>query len=76
MGWMPKNGDPIQLNGAFHISTTIMQFVVASTAGAELSAHYTMIAKWGYFFGSHWQKWDTRNHKSQYIATTPLRWEL
>jgi hypothetical protein len=36
MGWMPKNGDPIQLNGAFHISMTIMQFVVASAAEAEL----------------------------------------
>jgi hypothetical protein len=24
MGRMPKNGEPIQLNGAFHISTTIM----------------------------------------------------
>jgi hypothetical protein len=24
MGWVPKNGDPIQLNGAFHISMTIM----------------------------------------------------
>jgi hypothetical protein len=24
MGWLPKNGDSIQLNGAFHVSTTIM----------------------------------------------------
>jgi hypothetical protein len=24
MGWMPKNGEPIQLNGAFHVSPTIM----------------------------------------------------
>ncbi len=40
MGWIPKNGDTIQLNGAFHVSTTIMQFVVASTAEAELGALY------------------------------------
>jgi hypothetical protein len=40
MGWMPKNGDPIQLNGAFHASMTIMQFVVASATKAELGALY------------------------------------
>ncbi len=36
MGWMPKNGEPIRLNGAFHVSSTILQFVVASAAEAEL----------------------------------------
>jgi hypothetical protein len=40
MGWMPKNGEPICMNGAFHISTTILQFVVASAAKAELGALY------------------------------------
>jgi hypothetical protein len=40
MGWMPKNGEPIQLNGAFHVSMTIMRFVVASVAEAELGALY------------------------------------
>jgi hypothetical protein len=40
MGWMPKNGDPIQLNGVFHVSMTIMRFVVASAAEAELGALY------------------------------------
>ena len=40
MEWMPKNGEPIQLNGAFHISTTIMRFVVASAVEAELGALY------------------------------------
>jgi hypothetical protein len=38
MGWMPKNGEPIQLKGGFHVSTTIMQFVVASAVEAELGA--------------------------------------
>jgi hypothetical protein len=40
MGWMPTDGAPIKLNGAFHVSTTIMRFVVASTAEAELGALY------------------------------------
>jgi hypothetical protein len=38
MGWMPKNGEPIQLNGAFYVNTTIIRFVMASTAEAELRA--------------------------------------
>jgi hypothetical protein len=38
MGWSPKDGDPIKLNGAFFTLCTILQFVVASTAEAELSA--------------------------------------
>jgi hypothetical protein len=40
MGWMPKNGDLIQLNGAFHVSMTIMRFVVAFGVEAELGALY------------------------------------
>jgi hypothetical protein len=38
MGWMPKNGEPIQLNGAFYVNTTILRFVMASMAEAELGA--------------------------------------
>jgi hypothetical protein len=40
MGWMPKNGDQIKINGAFHISANILQFVVASAVVAELGALY------------------------------------
>jgi len=36
MGWMPKNGDSIQINGAFYTSSVIMRFVLASAAEAEL----------------------------------------
>jgi hypothetical protein len=36
MGWMPKNGEPIKLNGAFYTGSSIMRFVVASAAEAEL----------------------------------------
>ena len=38
MGWLPKDSDPIQLNGAFFILCTILRFVVASAAEAELGA--------------------------------------
>ncbi len=38
MGWMPKNGEPIKLNGAFYVNTTILRFVGASAAEAELGA--------------------------------------
>ncbi len=38
MGWMPMDGAPICLNRAFHVSTTILKFVVASAAKAELVA--------------------------------------
>ena len=38
MGWLPKDGDPIKINGAFHVSTNVIRFVVASAAEAELGA--------------------------------------
>ncbi len=38
MGSTPKNGEPIFINGAFYVKTTIMRFVVASGAEAELGA--------------------------------------
>jgi hypothetical protein len=38
MGWMPKNGEPIKLNRAFYVNTTILRCVVASAAEAELGA--------------------------------------
>jgi hypothetical protein len=38
MGSVPKDGDPIKLNGAFHTLCLILRFVVASAAEAELGA--------------------------------------
>jgi hypothetical protein len=38
MGWMPCDGDPIRINGALHVSTNVIRFVVASAAEAELGA--------------------------------------
>ena len=40
LGWLPKDNEPIRLNGAFHVSTTILQFLVASVVEAELGALY------------------------------------
>ena len=40
LGWMPKDNEPIRLNRAFHISTTILCFVFASAAKAKLGALY------------------------------------
>ena len=38
MGLMPKDGEQIKLNGAFHTNLSIIQFVVALVAEAELGA--------------------------------------
>jgi hypothetical protein len=38
VGSIPKDNEPIVLNGAFHTSTAVMRFVVASAAEAELGA--------------------------------------
>ncbi len=38
MGWSPKDGDPIKLNGAFFTLCTSLCFVVALAAEAELRA--------------------------------------
>ncbi len=38
LGWEPKDGDPIKLNGPFFTLCTILCFVVSSAAEAELGA--------------------------------------
>jgi hypothetical protein len=40
MGWTPQNGEPIRLKGAFHVSSTIMRFVVTSKAEDKFGALY------------------------------------
>jgi hypothetical protein len=39
-GSTPHYGSPIQINGAVHITCTILKLVVASMAEAELGAHF------------------------------------
>ncbi len=38
LGSILQNGDPIKLNGAIHITCTILKLVAASAAEAELGA--------------------------------------
>ena len=38
MGSLPRDGEPIKLNGAFHTLCSILRFVVASAAEAEIGA--------------------------------------
>ncbi len=38
MGWKPKKGELIKLNGAFYTNSSILQFVVTLSAEAELGA--------------------------------------
>jgi hypothetical protein len=38
LGWEPKDGDPIKLNGSFFTLCNILHFVVSSAAEAELGA--------------------------------------
>jgi hypothetical protein len=40
LGSFPVDGDPIKLNGAIHITCTILKLVAASAAKAELGAHF------------------------------------
>ncbi len=40
MGSLPKDGDPIKLNGVFHTLCSILRFVVASAAETELGARF------------------------------------
>jgi hypothetical protein len=40
LGWLPKDDTPICLNGAFHVSTTILRFIVTSAADSKLGALY------------------------------------
>jgi hypothetical protein len=38
MGWKPKDGNLIKLNGAFFMFCAILCFIIASDAKAKLSA--------------------------------------
>ena len=38
LGSLPRNGDPIKLNGAIHVTCTILKLVTVSAAEAELGA--------------------------------------
>jgi hypothetical protein len=72
---MPKEGEAIRLNGAFHVSTTIMQFVVASAAESELGALYHN-CQTEFVFVSPSPKWDICNLQPLSIVIMPQQWAL
>jgi hypothetical protein len=43
LGWLPQDNLPIKLNGAIHIISTILKFVAASAAEAELGALFVNV---------------------------------
>jgi hypothetical protein len=67
------SGEPNQLNGAFYVNTTILCFIVASAAEAELGALFHNCQD-GIFFDKLWLTWDTHNHESPSIVIMP--WQL
>jgi hypothetical protein len=68
MAWIPKNGEPICMYGAFHVSTTILRFVVASAAEAELGALYHN-CQTGIIFPLTLAQMGYPQQKQQYIVT-------
>jgi hypothetical protein len=70
MGWSPKDGNPIKLNGAFFTLCAILRFVVSSTAEAKLGALF-LNCKEGMIFRLPSKSWDMHNPKLLSIATMP-----
>jgi hypothetical protein len=67
LGWSPKTGEPIRLNGAFFTLCTILRFVVALAAKAELGALF-LNCKEGIFFNQPLPNLGTHNPKLLSIA--------
>jgi hypothetical protein len=72
MGWKPQNMEPIHLNGAFHVSLTIMKFVMASAAEAEQGKLYHN-CQTGIIFRLTLAEMGIRNLKHLLIVTMPLQ---
>ncbi len=67
MGSVPKDGDPIRINSAFHVSTNVVCFIVASAAKAELGA----LSKQGSFFAVFLKIWAIPNQRHPCTAIMP-----
>jgi hypothetical protein len=76
MGWMPKDDEPIQLNGAFYIGTNIMRFVVALAAEGKLGALYHNCQKGIMYHKFLKDTWGILNPKHLCIAIMQLLWRL
>ncbi len=69
MGFVPRDGKPIKLNGAFHTLCLILRCVVASAAKAELGALF-MNCQEKMIFKATLEILDIPNHQYRYTATT------
>eukprot|EP00804_Cyclotella_cryptica_P009803 CCRYP_013232-RA/>CCRYP_013232-RA protein AED:0.30 eAED:0.25 QI:0/0/0/1/0/0/3/0/606 len=65
LGWAPCDHLPIKLNGAIHVISTILKFVAASAAEAELGALFKVAS-----FDSFFTNSATPNRPLPSIATT------
>jgi hypothetical protein len=68
MGWMTKDGEPIHLDWACHISMTILIFFVSSASKAK-SEQCTTIAKRELYFARLIPLWAIGNLKPLFIPS-------
>jgi hypothetical protein len=69
MGWSPKDGDPIKLNGAFFTLCLILRFVIALAIKAKLGALF-LNCKEGMISASCWKNLGIRNQKRRSTVIT------
>jgi hypothetical protein len=71
LGSTPRDGSPIQINGAVHVTCTILKLVVASAAEVELGTLLLMHKK-PKSSGLSLKNLVIHNHQLPYTLTTPL----
>jgi len=69
LGSLPCDRDPIKLNGAIHVTCTILKLVAASAAEAELGALF-LNAQEAKYFDLSLPNSDIHNHLHQFTSTT------
>jgi hypothetical protein len=62
LGSIPHDGSPIQINGAIHVTCTILKLVAASAAEAEL-VHFSLMLKKPKSYGLSLKNLDIHNHQ-------------
>ncbi len=72
MGWMPQDGKPICLNGAFHVSTTIFAFCCRLCRQSRIRCTLPQLPDRDYFL-THPHRHGHLQPKNPSIATTPWR---
>jgi hypothetical protein len=75
MGWMPQDDNPICINGAFHVSMNVTQFIVASAAETELGALFHNCQTITLFAASL-KIWGTNSQKPLSFVIMQWPWAL